>query len=175
VHPQIAFENGVDSMHFRYTHRAPLNPVLLSYEARDSEFHSRVGFKSVKTNDIALSLSAIVAGNGIAFSIFEGSYHYRHVFAVTPVNDHVSDMFYSIWYPRKPGDTGDMPEQLRQHVHKEFLHTLEEDLLIWRTQRYVDRPILADADREPYLTLRNWQKRFYDLPPTQSPREKAVG
>lgn len=175
VHPQITMENGVDSAHFRYTHGAPLDPVLVSFEQGDSVFTSSFGFKSIRTNEIALSLVAKVQGVGHSANVFSGNYHYRVVFATTPVDDKVSDLFYSIWFPREAGDASDlMPEHLRERVAKQFLYTLEEDLLIWRTQKYVERPIFAQADIKSYTALRRWQKGFYNITPGSEPEPDKV-
>ncbi|API59890.1 hypothetical protein BSL82_11870 [Tardibacter chloracetimidivorans] len=166
VHTQVTMENGVDSVHFRHTHNAPVDPVLEDWVIRDAELHTRVGFLSPATGNVALTLHNITAGVGLSFSAFEGSYHYRLVFAGTPVDDDTTDYHYTIWYPREPGDTGSiMPPDLRQRIKSQFLYTLEEDMLIWRTQAYVPRPTYAKQDIKPYTAMRKWQKNFYNLPP----------
>jgi phenylpropionate dioxygenase-like ring-hydroxylating dioxygenase large terminal subunit len=38
VHPQIVAENGPDSSHFRYVHKATVTPVCLEWEAVDEEW-----------------------------------------------------------------------------------------------------------------------------------------
>lgn len=177
VHPQITMENGVDSSHFRYTHGAPTDPQLLGFQVKDAEFHSQFGFVSPKTSQIALHLDAKVHGVGLAFNVFSGNYHYRVLFACTPVDDETSDLYYSIWYPRAEGDTAaEMPEAIKRHVADNFLKTIEEDFLIWRNQVYVSRPIIAKVDLEAYSALRRWQRGFYDLPhPDSEAAPLAVG
>jgi len=167
VHTQLAMENAVDSVHFRHTHGAPIDPILEEWDIKDAELHTRVGFVSPTTREVALTLHNITHGVGIAFSAFEGTYHYRLVFAGTPIDDQTTDFHYTIWYQREAGDTGAiMPPHLRQRIKQKFLYTLEEDLLIWRTQNFVSRPIYAKQDIKPYTAMRKWQKSFYDLPPT---------
>lgn len=175
VHPQIAMENAVDSAHFRYTHDAPADPVMLDYHFTDSVWTSHVGFKSVHTGEVALKLESQVQSVATSTTCFAGSYHYRLIFAVTPVDDHVSDMFYSIWFPREAGDESDlMPQHLRDLVRERFLFTLEEDLLIWRTQTYVPHPIFAKADIKTYPAIRRWQKGFYNLPSPPGPEQESA-
>jgi len=165
VHPQIAMENAVDSAHFVYTHQAPVSPVLLGYDIGDSVWTSRVGFRNKHTRQVALELVSKVQGVGTSFTTWTGSYNYRLLFSVTPIDDRCSDIFYTIWYPRLPGDTGNvMPAHVKDEVERRFLNTVNEDLLIWRTQVYVPHPIHARADMKTYPALRKWQKRFYDLP-----------
>ena len=56
-------------------------------------------------------------------------------------------MFYSIWWPRLPGDTSDVPpRQVRDQVERQFLGTVWEDLNIWRYQEYIENPALSRVD-----------------------------
>ena len=86
----------------------------------------------------------------------------------TPVDDERSDMFYSIWWPRLPGDDSPAPpEELRERIEKEFIVTLWDDLEIWRYQKYVEHPALAQQDARPYGQLRKWAKQFYEIAPDE--------
>lgn len=171
VHPQITFENSVDSMHFRYVHESPLDPVLLEQDIRDdgSVFRTLFGFRSVKTGEIAMVFDTRTTGVGCSFNVFKGSYHYRVLFSATPVDDTASDLFNTIWWPRREGDHGEMPADLQQRISDEILSTVDQDLSIWRHQTYVDRPLLAAQDVRAFTELRRWQKGFYDLPPAGTP------
>jgi nitrite reductase/ring-hydroxylating ferredoxin subunit len=52
-----------------------------------------------------------------------------------PVDDECSDLFYSIWWPRIPGDSSDVPHgELRELIERQFLSTVFDDLEIWRYQ-----------------------------------------
>lgn len=184
VHPQICMENAVDTAHFQYTHTAPISPELLEYEFNEHTWRSLVGFRSKKDNEFGLHLRAIVSGVGAAFNVFAGAYNYRVLFAVTPVDDKVSDLYYSVWIPRQqgieksdlhPAVRDQLPAALQKMVDEEILATLDEDLLIWRTQRYIDRPVHARRDRVPYTELRNWQTRFYDDETETIARERVAG
>lgn len=56
-------------------------------------------------------------------------------------------MFYSIWWPRPPGDTSDVPpQQVREKVDRHFLGTVWEDLNILRYQEYIENPALSRVD-----------------------------
>ena len=168
VHPQITFENSVDSMHFTYVHDSPMDPVLLEQDFRndDSVFRTVFGFKSVKTGEVSMQFDTRTSGVGCSFNVFKGSYNYRVLFCGTPVDDEVSDLFNTIWWPRRDGDTSDeIPPDLQKRISDEILTTVDQDLLIWRNQAYVDRPLLAKQDVIAFTALRKWQKGFYDLPP----------
>ena len=42
---------------------------------------------------------------------------------------------------------------------------MEDDLEIWRYQRYVEHPALATQDAKPYKAMRTWSRQFYDVAP----------
>jgi hypothetical protein len=76
-------------------------------------------------------------------------------------------MFYSIWWPRLPGDTSDVPpDSVREKVERQFLGTVWDDLNIWRHQEYVEQPALAKVDAKPYMAMRKWATQFYEVPAT---------
>jgi 3-ketosteroid 9alpha-monooxygenase subunit A len=168
VHPQIPGENAADSMHFQYVHHATVTPVLLNWQHDDHGWLFETGWpnkRSPDPNEMALRIYSYLFGLGGAISAFEGVDHYRLIFATTPIEDGWSDMFYSIWWPRLPGDTSDTPPpDIVERVKKEFLTALDDDLLIWRHQAYVDHPTMARQDAKPYMTYRRWATQFYEIP-----------
>ena len=102
-------------------------------------------------------------GLGGAISVFAGQSNHRLIFACTPVDDGCSNMFYSIWEPRMPGDESDVPpEAVRKRIEKQFLGTVWDDLEIWRYQKYVEQPRAVRVDAKPYMALRKWAQQFYE-------------
>jgi 3-ketosteroid 9alpha-monooxygenase subunit A len=170
VHPQLPAENAPDSVHFKYVHRATVLPRLLKWEIVEQEWRFLTGWPDVRGDDpdaMALKIHSILFGLGGAVSAFEGSTDYRLVFATTPVEDGCSDMFYSIWWPRRAGDESDVPPpDIAERVEKDLLSTLSDDLEIWRYQNYVEHPALAKQDARPYGALRRWAQQFYEIGPT---------
>ncbi|MCV7346644.1 aromatic ring-hydroxylating oxygenase subunit alpha [Mycolicibacterium rhodesiae] len=167
VHPQIVAENGPDSSHFHYVHHATVTPVCLEWEAVDEEWRFVTGWPDARSGDpnaMALRIHSHFSGLGFAISAFEGTSNHRLIFACTPVDDEVSNMFYSIWWPRKTGDTSDIPPaDIRERVEKQYLGTVWDDLEIWRYQKYVEHPALAKVDAKPYMAMRKWALQFYDV------------
>jgi 3-ketosteroid 9alpha-monooxygenase subunit A len=169
VHPQITLENAPDTVHFEHVHGATVTPRLLDYTV-DGPFYKSTGGFPVPTADggerMALKNHSIACGVGGSYAIFEGSYHYRLIFFTTPVDDTMSDMFYSIWWPREPGDENDVPPaHIQEKAKKQFLTTLWDDLEIWRYQVYIETPAFAKQDAKPYGALRKWARQFYELDP----------
>jgi 3-ketosteroid 9alpha-monooxygenase subunit A len=169
VHPQIVAENGPDSAHFQYVHRATVTPKLLEWNIVDQQWRFLTGWPDAGSDDpdkMALRIHSHMFGLGGAISAFEGSSNHRLIFACTPIDDQNSNMFYSIWWPKKPGETSDIPpDDVRARVEKQYLGTVWDDLDIWRYQKYVERPALSKVDAKPYMALRKWATQFYDVPP----------
>jgi phenylpropionate dioxygenase-like ring-hydroxylating dioxygenase large terminal subunit len=169
VHPQVVAENGPDSVHFQRVHRATVMPVMLNYEIVDQEWRFVTGWpdgRAADSDTMALRIHSHLFGLGGAVSAFEGSSNYRLIFAVTPVDDSCSNMFYSIWWPRLPGDPSAVaPDDLQKRVDSQFMVTIWQDLEIWRYQQYVEHPALANQDARPYASLRRWSKQFYEDEP----------
>jgi phenylpropionate dioxygenase-like ring-hydroxylating dioxygenase large terminal subunit len=168
VHPQVVAENGPDSVHFRYVHRATVMPVALDWNVDGPLWKFLTGWPNAHSDDpdeMSLRIHSHLFGLGGAISAFEGAQQHRLVFAVTPVDDETSDLFYVVWWPRVPGDTSATPpEDLLERVEKEFLVTMWDDLEIWRYQEYVEHPALAKQDARPYAALRRWAQQFYNAP-----------
>jgi len=165
VHPQLTMENAVDSIHFRYVHAAPADPVLLEWEAGEHRWRSEIGFRSVRSGEIAMSSSVLASGVGIALNQFTGRQNYRLAFCTTPVDDETSDLFLAFWLPRDPGDTGDRIPESKATLLDYLKSSLPDDIRIWANQVYVERPMFAEQDARPYSELRQWVKRFYEVPP----------
>ena len=167
VHPQVVAENGPDSIHFERVHRATVTPKMLDYKAVEQEWRFLTGWPDVSSDDpdaMALRIHSHMFGLGGAISVFEGSSNHRLIFAVTPVDDTCSNMFYSVWWPRRDGDDSEVPpDDLRKRIDDQFMVTIWQDLEIWRYQKYVENPALAKQDARPYGSLRKWSKQFYEV------------
>jgi 3-ketosteroid 9alpha-monooxygenase subunit A len=168
VHPQISLENTPDSKHFRYVHAATVEPVLMKYTYDAAEYRGTIGWPvpGYRSEDgMAMKLYNVAVGVGGAFAALQGKAEYRLAFFTTPVDDETSDMFYSIWWKRDPGDPSPvLPEKYKPVIDAQFLQTLWDDLEIWRYQKYVENPAFAKSDAKAYTDLRNWAKQFYELP-----------
>jgi len=171
VHPQIVLENSADSAHFEFVHRASVTPKVLHWSFDEHLWYFIAGYPNTRSDDpdeMILKLHSKLFGLGGAISIFEGVQTHRMVFATTPVDVGRSEMFYTIWWRREPGDTTPQASpELVERVTKEFLSTVEDDLEIWRYQKWVDKPAYSKVDAQGYAALRKWSKQFYDVPPEQ--------
>lgn len=168
VHPQVVAENGPDSVHFAYVHHASVTPVSLDWQPDGPIWKFLTGWPNTRSDDpddMVLRIHSWLAGLGGALTAFDGVQQHRLTFTVTPVEHGASDLFYTLWWPREPGDDSPQPPpHLRERIEEEFLSTMEDDLEIWRYQKYIANPALAKQDAKPYAALRRWARQFYDEP-----------
>ncbi len=171
VHPQIVLENSADSAHFEYVHHATVTPKVLHWSYEDHLWYFIAGWPDTSRDDpdaMALKIHSKLFGLGGAISAFEGAQTHRVVFSTTPVDHGLSDMFYTIWWPREPGGgSAGPPGHVRRQVEEQFLTTVDDDLGIWRYQKWVENPAYSRVDAKGYSTLRKWSQRFYDIGPDE--------
>jgi phenylpropionate dioxygenase-like ring-hydroxylating dioxygenase large terminal subunit len=173
IHPQLIQENAADCMHFRFTHGAPEDPELLSFETPGTRWMSRMGFKSPKTKQVAMTLHTLNMGPGLSFAAFDGRAPYRLILTATPVDDAVSDLRVSYFLARDPASPEILTEAQRSFAHH-TIELFEEDARIWRHQVFVQRPVFARQDIAGYTALRKWSEQFYEAPEGKTPMWAVV-
>ena len=132
VHPQIVAENAPDSAHFEYVHHATVTPRVLDWKIVDHEWQFIAGWPDAQRQPPRSRgrFHSHLFGLGGAISVFEGAQNHRLIFTCTPVDDECSDLFYSIWWPRVPGDTADVP---RASSHSSKNSSCQLSSTIWRS------------------------------------------
>ena len=162
IHPQLITENAADTMHFRFAHNAPEDPILLSFDTSGPIWQATTGFRSKVTKEVAMHLHARNTGVGLNFSIFDHPVLARRlVLSCTPIDDQKSDLRVSYYFRRDPKSPDKMPEAARQMAQQTRV-LFEEDAVIWRHQKFVQRPIFAKEDVAGYTALRKWCEQFYE-------------
>lgn len=174
IHPQMICENAGDSAHFKYTHGAPIDPEILSYDGEEPIWKSSFGFLSPKTKKIALRSYTFHCGIGLAFSIFHhhggnekntGAYNgfnRRIVLSATPVDDMTSDLRVTYFFPKDPSSPDVVPQHVRDAI-AETEELFEQDARIWRHQKFIQKPLFSKMDIGIYTALRKWSDQFYEL------------
>jgi hypothetical protein len=169
IHPQMVVENAPDTAHFHFTHGTPQSPELLWFDTSSGAWRSEVGFRSPKSQQVALSLYTLAPCISLSFSIFKGkSINYRLILAATPIDDQTTHFRVNYFFPRDPASTDVMPESLRAFA-RQTIELLEEDARMWRHQVFVQRPVFAKQDIAGYTALRKWSERFYEAPEGPGP------
>jgi phenylpropionate dioxygenase-like ring-hydroxylating dioxygenase large terminal subunit len=168
IHPQYVQENVCDTTHFRHTHGAPLDPELLWFRVEGTKFRSSMGFKSPKTQEIALCTHALNPSVGMSFFVFDGRFPYRLILSGTPVDEETSHFRVSYFFPRDPASPDVMPQHLQDYA-RNTEELFEEDARMWRHQKFKHRPIYAKQDILGYTAMRKWCEQFYEAPASLSP------
>jgi 3-ketosteroid 9alpha-monooxygenase subunit A len=162
--PFVVLDNSADPAHFRTVHRTPAIPVVVSSEPDGHLFRVKLGFGSSwvrnperPTGD---ALDILQVGVGLSFTALGGATSPCTVIilATTPVDDHCSEMFQTVWLERAAGD--DEPGRLTERM-RHATHQLPRDIEIWEHQRYVDRPAWAANEVRGFTALRRWASAFY--------------
>lgn len=159
VHPQIIAENAVDPHHFRFVHRTPISPLVLTEKTDEISWHAKVGFgkrwvdgvdrPGDAHNTIELHWSGI--GYSITGECTQGGVRMIAINA-TPVDETTCDIFASYWI------SGEQDYRVRLEQAKA---ALPDDINIWQHQRYTDRPALGQSEATGFTRLRRWARGFY--------------
>lgn len=159
VHPQIIAENAVDPHHFRFVHRTPFSPVILTEDTNDTAWHAKVGFgkrwadgvdrPGDTDNTIELYWSGI--GYSITGECTRDGVRTISINA-TPVDGQTCDIFASYWI----SGSNDYERRLEQAKA-----ALPDDINIWQHQKYMDPPALSQSEADGFTRLRRWASDFY--------------
>jgi 3-ketosteroid 9alpha-monooxygenase subunit A len=166
LHPQYVLENGVDFAHFKYVHNTPIVPVFTRHD-----FHGPVSYvdftitfdgdDAQKIDDVTSGVEAINGGLGVAVTKSWGMVDNRTVSAITPVDEFTSDVRFMVYIARMPGKDPVRARAKAQEFGREVIRQFEQDIEIWRHQRYSDPPGLAAAEYQGFTAIRRWAKQFY--------------
>jgi hypothetical protein len=170
LQPQFVAENGVDSAHQRYVHGAPEVSTIEFIEDDGYCFrshhriqHGNKGRSTWLTSSGELFdayLDAQVCGLGLVvarFSVDESV----HIQSQTPIDREGSAMHVTILTRREPGDDGDKPSGAAARRFAYEMRQVENDLVIWEHQRFVDPAPFPPEEVKAYRRFRRWAHQFY--------------
>ncbi len=166
LHPQYVLENGVDFAHFKFVHNTPIVPVFTRHDFGDAvsfvDFTITFeGDDGQRIEDVNSGVQAINGGLGIAVTKSWGMVDNRTISAITPVDESTSDVRFMVYIGRVPGKDPARAELKAQEFGREVIRQFEQDIEIWRHQRYSDPPALAADEYEGFTAIRKWAKQFY--------------
>jgi 3-ketosteroid 9alpha-monooxygenase subunit A len=168
VHPQAFAENAVDPHHFRFVHKTPISPVVLSEQADGPIWRARVGFgnrwvsdpaRDPDENDTLNTLIIYMAGLGLTFNAEQLRGGMRVIsIGVTPVDDETTEIFATYWADEVAADS--VPGHYEGRI-TEAKRALPDDIKIWEHQIYLEPPGLATSEAAAFRKLRRWATQFY--------------
>lgn len=163
IHPQYVMENGVDFAHFKYVHKTPLVPEFTrhDFEAPVSYVDFTIAFEDVPAGEVNSGVQAINSGIGVAATKSWGMIDNRTLTAVTPIDDSTSDIRFTVWIGRKPHDDSDQPTSRSLEYAEAVIEQFQNDIHIWKHQRYSDPPALSPSEFKGFTAIREWATQFY--------------
>jgi 3-ketosteroid 9alpha-monooxygenase subunit A len=166
LHPQYVQENGVDFAHFKFVHGTP-EAVFTRHDFAEpvSYVDFRVAFTfdgpadgEAQTEVAESFVEAINAGIGVTVTKSWGLLDGRTIQGITPVDDCTSDVRFAAYIGRNDDAYTEADAQV---FSQEVIGQFEQDIAIWRHQRYSDPPALATAEYAGFTAIRQWAKQFY--------------
>jgi phenylpropionate dioxygenase-like ring-hydroxylating dioxygenase large terminal subunit len=164
LHPQYIMENGVDFAHFKFVHKTPFIPEFTrqDFDEPVSYVDFTVAFDNAASeDDVSSGVEAINGGLGVAVTKSWGMVDNRTLSAVTPVDENTSDVRFTVWIGRKPGDDGSEMNDYAKTMANYIIEQFAADINIWAHQRYSDPPALSRKEFEGFRALRAWAAQFY--------------
>jgi 3-ketosteroid 9alpha-monooxygenase subunit A len=170
VHPQMVVENTVDPHHFRFVHRTPISPVVLTERVDGAEWQARVGFGNrwsahaeqglAYDGDTRNTIDILWQGMGVSANTEQTRDGLRVVaINTTPVEDGRSEIFATYWVERLADAQVDA-ETYDARIDQVKL-SLPDDVRIWNHQIFLDPPALATSEARGFRSMRMWTAQFY--------------
>ena len=105
LHPQYVLENGVDFAHFKFVHKTPIVPVFTRHDFDEPVSYvdftiTFEGDENQSIDDVKSGVEAINGGLGIAVTKSSGMVDNRTISAITPVDEHTSDVRFTVYIGR---------------------------------------------------------------------------
>lgn len=168
LHPQYVLENGVDFAHFKYVHQTPIVPVFTRHDFDQPVSYvdftiTFEGDENQSIDDVKSGVEAINGGLGIAVTKSWGMVDNRTISAVTPVDEHTSDVRFMVYIgrPKNAVKDPDRAAAKARQFGEEVIWQFTQDIHIWSHQRYSDPPALAGSEYEGFTAIRKWATQFY--------------
>ena len=157
--PQEIAENVSDSAHFRFVHGTRNVPSTEStFEGPLRHSHNPVSLDTPRGPvDGAVTSSAF--GLGLVTVRYQGICETLQVGSVTPIDEETVLIRKSFTQLRVDGEnpSGGVAEAILRNV----VGQLEQDIPIWESKAYRERPLLTSGDG-PIMPFRRWARQFYD-------------
>ena len=170
LHPQYVLENGVDVAHFKFVHETPIVPIFTRHDFAEPVSYvdftiTFEGDDQQRIEDVDSGVEAINGGLGIAVTKSSGMIDNRTISAITPVDQYTSDVRFTVYIGRTPGEFDPARrrrlETKAQEFGAEVIRQFSQDVYIWSHQRYSDPPALSSSEFEGFTAIREWARQFY--------------
>lgn len=166
LHPQYVLENGVDFAHFTFVHHTPIVPVFTRHDFHDPVSYvdftiTYEGDETQTIDHVKSGVEAINGGLGVAVTKSWGMVDNRTIAAITPVDERSSDVRFTVYIGRTPGNDTPKTHARAQSSAQAVIDQFLADVHIWQHQRYGDPPALTAAENNGFTAIRAWARQFY--------------
>lgn len=167
-HPQETSENSVDLGHFGVVHNYAsaimTEPLFVDGPTLKSRYAVQRKLDWIGIPRLRAELKFEADVHGLGYSLVRAGVdavgvHVRLLVLATPIEaDHVHLRIAIATRDLKvPGLTA----LVNAIALRGYVHDVSQDVVVWKTKRFVDRPALAEGDG-PIAVYRKWALQFYD-------------
>ena len=154
--PQEVAENASDSAHFRHVHGTLSVPQTEArFEGPMRHSYNPLSLKTPK-GTVEGSVTSSAFGLGLVTVRYQGICDTLQIGSVTPIDEHTVLIRKSFTQLADQPAGGAAAAILRNVVSQ-----LEQDITIWESKIYRERPLLSSGDG-PIALFRRWARQFYD-------------
>jgi 3-ketosteroid 9alpha-monooxygenase subunit A len=158
-HMQEVAENAVDTAHFQFVHGTNTIPepelMVFDQHRRRSRLCSKMATPRGEVNGIIDSESI---GPGQAVVRFSGICDTVLMANLTPIDREHTKAFYA--FLQKDTNGRQPVAGVGTALVRDICRQMDEDSIIWRRKKYMEKPMLCDGDG-PIARLRRWYSQFY--------------
>lgn len=177
MHPEWIPENTVDMAHFQFVHETPdvatmvdlkLDGPLLAvqFTMPMKHFTDRTERGSGTTSIVQALAEVTCYGMGLMVTRFEVDKSILYQ-SHTPVDEELTDIFFTVLVPRPPGNTDPEPSGGGKARIGMLFRQVENDMLIWTHRRMEPNPALTIEEARPFKQFGIWKKQFYPAVPVE--------
>ena len=158
THVQEIGENAVDRAHFRYVHGTTEIPESeLTLEGPIRRALQRVSYDTPR-GPVPGEIRVEAHGMGFSITRFSGLCDTLLLISHTPIDEKKVRAHFS--FCQRAADQEGPRARVAAAVIREIVRQMEQDIPIWETKRYLERPLLCDGDG-PIGAYRRWTRQFY--------------
>jgi 3-ketosteroid 9alpha-monooxygenase subunit A len=174
IQPRIFAENIVDPVHFQQLHRTRELPTIVDHQVTPHSFQTRIltpsrGKKSVTPGrDDVVTLTMF--GVGVGYTRFEGRDDTHSIVGITPIDEDYATLYQTIWLERIDGEHSEAAQARLDAVASVF----PEDITIWKSQIFLDKPGLVTAEAALFRQMREWARSFEPRSPAARARANTT-
>ena len=156
THPREIIENVADSAHFPVVHATHVTHFENTFEGHKATQHT-MGNAFPEGREDKIDIFSTYHGPAFQISHMKGYLDSILFLAHTPITENELHLRFAVSLE----STGPKTESFAKMYAANIRNGFHEDITIWETKTYRERPRLCDVDG-PLGPLRKWYAQFYD-------------